>query len=181
MSPVKKPVLILILLLLAVWLPGCAAKPQEFKSAAGRFAVTAPKTLQESTQDLELQAGKIALHLFSTQQDNIGYFVSYCDYPPETMAHGDLEKMLDGSRDGALSKTKGKLVSETKISLEGNPGRELVMETADESGRRAIIKGRLFMVKNRLYQVMVVAPRSQAGDKEVDQFLQSFKLVGSPG
>ena len=177
----RKSVILLISLLLAVWLPGCTPKPQEFKSAAGRFAVTAPKTLQESSQDLELQSGKIILYLFSTQQDNIGYFVSYCDYPPETMAHGDLEKMLDGSRDGALSNVKGELVSETKITLEGNPGRELVMETADESGRRATIKGRLFMVKNRLYQVMVVAPRSQAADKEVDQFIQSFKLLGKPG
>jgi hypothetical protein len=177
----KKSALLLISLLLAVWLSGCTPKPQEFKSVAGRFAVTAPKTLQESTQDVELQAGKITLYLFSTQQDNIGYFVSYCDYPPETMAHGDPETMLDGSRDGALSNAKGKLLSETKITLEGNPGREVVMETADESGRRATIKGRLFMVKNRLYQVMVVAPRSQAGDKEVDQFIQSFKLLGSPG
>ena len=174
----RKPVLLLILLLLTVWLPGCAPKPREFKSEAGGFAVTAPKTLQESTQDLELQSGKITLYLFSTQQDNIGYFVSYCDYPPETMAHGDPEKMLDGSRDGALSNAKGKLLSETKITLEGNPGRELVMEAADESGRRAVIKGRLFMVKNRLYQVMVVAPRGQAGDKIIDDFLQSFKLLG---
>ena len=49
----RKSALLLISLLLAVWLPGCAPKPQEFKSAAGRFAVTAPKTLQESTQDVE--------------------------------------------------------------------------------------------------------------------------------
>lgn len=177
----RKPVLLLILLLLAAWLPGCAPKPQEFKSEAGSFAVTAPKTLQESTHDLELQSGKTTLYLFSTQEDNIGYFVSYCDYPPETMQHGDLEKMLDGSRDGALSNAKGTLLSETRITLEGNPGRELLMETVDESGRPAAIKGRLFMVKNRLYQVMVVAPRSQTGDKEVDQFLQSFKLLGKPG
>ena len=137
----RKSVLLLISLLLAVWLPGCTAKPQEFKSAAGRFAVTTPKTLQESTQDVETQGGKIDLYLFSTQQDNIGYFVSYCDYSPEIMVHSDLEKMLDGSRDGAVGNTKGKLLSETKITLADYPGRELVIETTDESGRRRPSKG----------------------------------------
>ncbi len=177
----RNSTLLLMALLAAVWLAGCGSRPQEFKSEAGGFAVTAPRPLQESSQDLDIEAAKIALHLFSTQQDNIGYFVSYCDYPPTVMAHGDPEKMLDGSRDGALSNAKGQLLSETRITLAGNPGRELVMEAADESGRAVTIKGRLFMVKNRLYQVMVVAPRSQAGDKEVDQFLQSFKLLGLSG
>ncbi len=177
----RKSVLVLIPLVLAVWLAGCTAKPQAFKSQAGRFAVMAPQPLQESTQAVTTQAGKIDLYLFSTQQDNIGYFVSYCDYPPDIMEKSDPERMLDGSRDGALSNAKGKLIDETKIALEGHPGRELAMETKDESGRRAVIKGRMFMVKNRLYQVMVVAPRSRADEKELDQFIQSFKLLGAPG
>ncbi len=176
----RKFVILSISLLLACCLPACTAAPkfQEFKSEAGRFAVMAPLTLQEEAQELETQAGKIHLHVFSGQRDDIGYFVSYCDYPPEIVQRGDPEKMLDGSRDGAVSNANGKLLSETKITLEGHPGRELVMEARDESGRGGTIKGRLFMVKNRLYQVMVVAPRGQAGGQATDTFLQSFKLLG---
>ena len=174
----KKPVLILISLLLAVWLPGCTSKPQEFKSEAGRFAVMTPVTFEESTNNLKTEAGQIDLHLFAGQLDDIAYVVAYSDYPPENAPPDYAEKMLDGARNGAAGNTNGRLVSETKISLADYPGRELVIETRGEERPPSIIKGRMFMVKNRLYQITVVAPRGKAGDKTIDDFLQSFKLLG---
>ena len=174
----KKPVLVLISLLLAVWLPGCTPKPQEFKSEAGRFAVMTPVTFEESTNNLETEAGKIDLHLFANQLDDIAYVVAYSDYPPENAIPDYAEKMLDGARNGAVGNTRGRLVSETKISLADYPGRELVIETRGEDRPPAVVKGRMFMVKNRLYQITVVAPRGKAGDKIIDDFLQSFKLLG---
>jgi hypothetical protein len=176
----RKTVIFASALLLAIGLLACSGAPKfsEFKSEAGKFTVMAPAVLLEETQTLETQAGKIDLHVFSTQSDDIGYFVSYCDYPQEIVQRGNPETMLDGSRDGALSNAKGTLVSETKITLEGHPGRELLMEAKDESGRSATIKGRLFMVKNRLYQVMVVAPKARESGDVMDRFIKSFKLLG---
>ena len=174
----RKPALILISLLLAVWLPGCTSKPQEFKSEAGRFAIMTPVTLEESTNNLKTEAGPIDLHLFAGQLDDIAYVVAYSDYPPENAPPDYAEKMLDGARNGAVGNTHGRLISETKISLADYPGRELVIETRGEDRPPSIIKGRMFMVKNRLYQITVVAPRGKAGDKIIDDFLQSFKLLG---
>lgn len=178
---IRKSVILALSLLLAFLPAACTSQPQEFKSEAGRFKVTAPAALQETTQAVEAQSGKLDLRLFYTQQDDIGYFVSYCDYPPEVVQKADPEKMLDGARDGAVSNAKGKLLQETKITLAGHPGREMLIEAISEMGSASIIKERLFMVKNRLYQVVVVAPRSKVGDKEVDAFLQSFKLLAEAG
>ena len=77
-----------------------------------------------------------------------------------------------------MGNAHGKLTSETNITLAGHPGREVVIEATGEDRPPVTIKDRLFMVKNRLYQVTVVAPRARAGDKAVDDFLQSFKLLG---
>ncbi len=174
----RKSFLLLMALLLVLWLAGCTAKPQEFKSEAGGFSVMTPTPLQEEAKTLETEAGKIDLHLFAGQLDDIAYVIGYSDYPPEAAPPGYAEKMLDGARNGSVGNTQGRLVSETNITLAGYPGRELVIETRGEDSPPTIIKGRLFMVKNRLYQVTAVAPRGKAGDKVIDDFLQSFKLLG---
>jgi hypothetical protein len=177
----RKPVLFIITLMLAGCLASCSGSPtpKEFKSATGRFAVMTPAPLQEEAKALETEAGKIDLHLFAGQLDDIAYVIAYSDYPPEAAPPGYAEKMLDGARNGAVGNTNGgKLVSETNISLTGYPGRELVIAAQAEDRPPMTIKGRIFMVKNRLYQVTVVAPRGKAGDKVIDDFLQSFKLLG---
>ena len=175
----RKAVIFLIILILACCLASCSfsSTPKEYKSAAGRFSIMTPVTFEESTNTLKTEAGNIELHLFAGQLDDIAYVVGYSDYPPENAPPGYAEKMLDGARNGAVGNTHGKLLSETKISLADYPGRELVIETSGEDRPPAIIKGRMFMVKNRLYQVTVVAPRGKAGDKIIDDFLQSFKLL----
>lgn len=167
-----------ISLLLAVCLAGCSAAPKEFKSEDGKFSVMAPVALQKTTQEVETQGGKLDLHLFYGQDGDLGYFVSYCDYDPQVAKASLAENMLDGARDGAVSNVNGKLVSETNITLGDHPGREVIIEARAEDRPPAIIKSRMFMVKNRLYQVTTVASRGRAGDKELDNFLRSFKLQG---
>ncbi len=176
----RKPVKLIIFLLLACCLAACSGSPppKEFKSAAGRFSVMTPAPLQEEAKTLDTEAGKVELHIFAGQLDDIAYVIGYSDYSPETGPPGYAEKMLDGARNGAVGNTHGKLVSEAPISLSGYPGRELVIEAWAEDRPPAVIKGRLYMAKNRLYQVTVVTPRGKAGDKVVDDFLQSFKLLG---
>ena len=177
---VRKPVIVLMALLLAICVMACtpAPKPQEFKSEAGRFSVMAPVVLKETTQTQETAAGKVVCHLYLGNLGGLGYGVAYSDYPEEGVRKSDPEKILDGGRNGAVSNVNGKLVIETKIALEGNPGRELVIDAKDASQGDLTIKARLFLVGNRLYVVMAAAKKGQVGFKEMDQFLQSFKLLG---
>ena len=128
----RKTSIFLITLMLACCLASCSAPPtiKEFKSEAGGFSVMTPAPLQEAVQPVETQGGKIDLHLFSAQQDDIAYFVAYCDYAPELARPDNAEKMLDGARDGAVGNTHGKLISETNITLAGHPGREVVIEAS---------------------------------------------------
>jgi hypothetical protein len=175
----RKLVICTITLIMAVYLAGCSAPPtvKEFKSASGRFTVMSPAPLQEETRNIETDAGKIELHLFTGQADDIAYVIGYSDYAAESAPPDRAQQILDGARNGAVGNTHGQLVLETPISLSGYPGRELVIEAHAEDRPPATIKGRLFLVKNRLYQVTVVAPRGKAGDKVIDDFLQSFKLL----
>ena len=39
------------------------------------------------------------------------------------------------------------------------------------------IKSRIYLVRNRLYQVMVVAPKGEVSNDEIMKYLESFKLI----
>ncbi len=177
---VRKPVIVLVALVLVIWVMACspAPKPQEFKSEAGRFSVMAPVALEEETQTYEIPEGKVVSHMFAGDLGGIGYVVVYADNPEEAVRKMDPEKFLDRARDGAVNKVNGKLVTETKITLEGNPGREFVVEASEAGGEEWTIKVRLFLVKNRLYVIDAAFKKGKVELSEVDRFLQSFKLIG---
>ncbi len=177
----RQRVVILISLLLAFSLAACnrAPQPRELKSEAGRFSVMTPTPLEEMVRPLETQGDKIDLHIFSGQLGDTGYFVSYWDYPPGLVQPDRLEEMLDGSRDGSVAQVSGRLIREGKLTLMGHPGRELLIETGSQTGPEARrLQGRLFIVGNRMYQIMVVAPKDQKSRPEPGAFLQSLKLLG---
>jgi hypothetical protein len=177
---VRKPAIVLMALLLAIWVMACtpAPKPQEFKSEVGRFSVMAPVALKERSQTYDLTKFKIEAHFFEGNLGDIAYVVVYSDYPEEMVQKSDPEKILDGGRSGAVGSINGKLVTETKITLEGNPGRELVVEARDDSGAEWTSKARLFLVKNRMYVLDVTVKKGKFEVSVLDKFLQSFKLLG---
>lgn len=163
-------------ILLVIFTTSCARKPQEFRSEAGRFSIMIPATPEESTQTMNTQAGKIDLHMFTAEKGDVGYIVGYSDYPEDVVKQSDPENMLDGSRNGAVSNVNGKLVLESKVSLDGNPGREIVIDAKTGAGQDATVKARIYLVGSRLYQVMVIGPKGQISSADMDEFLQSFKL-----
>jgi hypothetical protein len=168
-----------IFLLTGIWLVACNAGPkaQEFKSGDGRFTVIAPVAMKETVGVLDTAAGKINLHQFLAQQGDTAYIVGYCDYPQAFIQKSDPEKIIDNACNGAVSHANGKLISETKIRIEGNPGRELVIEGKAENGAEAMAKIRVFLVKNRLYQVMVAVPKGGGNLGAMNHFLGSFRLI----
>ncbi len=149
---------------------------KEFSSKVGKFSVTIPGTPTEATQVYQSPIGPITVHMFTVPAaNNAGAFVTaFADYPVHADQKIDVEKGLDGARDGLLKNIPGsKLVSEKKISLEGHPGRELKV---DLSGKGAA-RWRIIFVKHRQYQAAVLGPDEMTTSKEADLFFDSFRLL----
>jgi hypothetical protein len=148
----------------------------EVKSDAGRFAITAPVELKEQTKSVDGEEGKkIELHVFQGEKDGKAYFVVYSDRATDTAKQEDIEKLLDGARDGLIGGMKGKVTNETKIAMAGNAGRELDVD-AKFNEIDSKVKARLYMVGKRLYQIMIVTPVGKGTPEEMVEFLNSFKL-----
>lgn len=157
---------------------GLFAGDKETSSAEGRFRVAAPVALEETIESVAMPDGSsLALHNFIGEQNNRAYFVAYNDYPAEIIEQNDPQTLLDGTRNGSVQSMNGTLISESQITLNGYPGRELIAEAPLEDGNILAVKARIFIVENRLYQLFVAAPQAEISSADVDAFLNSFELL----
>lgn len=148
---------------------------QTFKTPKGGFSASFPGAPTEQTQSVKTPTGKdieVTLYALELKKGEGTLAIGFSDYPPEVFKTGTDDKRLDNARDGAVLSAKGKLKSEKKITLGNAPGRELLIE----SESRGSVRTRLYAVKNRLYQAMVVGPRKLVDSKEAAKFLDSFQI-----
>lgn len=146
---------------------------QEFSSAEGNFAVLMPGTPSYEKNGQSTTLGPIDMHMFSLNiKRDAAYMIMYSDYP-EIVTRAKPDDLLDGGRNGALSNTKGKLVSEQNMSLDGFPGREIVIEVPG----KGIMKLRAFLVRQRLFQVLAVGTKEKIEHEDTVKYLTSFRLL----
>jgi glucose/arabinose dehydrogenase len=132
-----------------------------------------PAVPTEKKQTVTTATGKLSVVMQVAEGRNESLFVvSYCDFPTGDLKNADLDKRLDQARDGAISSARGKKRSEEAIQLGAYPGREIVIEKDGE----IVAKMRIYLAKNRLYQVMVLGAGPVFASKDTATFLDSFRL-----
>ena len=102
--------------------------------------------------------------------------ISYADYPNAATSPAHEQTVLDKVRDGVLKGTQAALVSETKLTLKGYPGREMQARKIID-GTEMILNWRLFLVGPRLYQMAVGTTKANSESPEIKKFFLSFELV----
>ena len=166
--------------LVLIFVGGCGQKApiwqnatwQEFRSGEGRFTALFPGTPQPKTQTVFTAIGNVTAFMYMVDSSDGAVGVMYADYPPALVQQGDVTKMLDGARDGAIANVKGKLVEESRSSLQGAPGREYLIQIKES----AFCRSRIYLVKNRLYIVQALGSKQQVQSREAERFLDSFEF-----
>ncbi|MBA3453314.1 MAG: hypothetical protein H0T42_09510 [Deltaproteobacteria bacterium] len=165
--------LVLAILLLAgfdkaVW--------KAFTKKNANFSVMMPGTPKEETATEQTAAGPIKLWQASVIGGTKAYFVSYSDLPKSTWK-GDPKTMLEGARDGAAKRVQGKVVTDRELKLADRyPGREFKVLVGD----KLELTQRVYLVKHRLYQVNMGCMVKGCTEAEVQEYLDSFKLLKAP-
>jgi hypothetical protein len=167
-------------LLLAIAGSSLAADTADFKPFTpkdGGFTITFPGKPEQSTSTTTTELGGVELHQFLVKRpkEKESFVLIYCDLPAEWIKDADAEKLLDRSRDGGVESIHGKLAKENKIKLEGNPGRELAVDAF--GGTRL---WRLYLLKGRLYQLLVTAESGRPSASSAKTFFDSFNLAKEP-
>lgn len=151
-----------------------AADFAEFTSKAGGFKVQLPGMPTEETK--EVNGSKITI--YTAENDTAFFLVSYTDMPftAERLAT-ETEKTLDGARRGVLEPINGKLLKETKLTLDGKHfGREIQAE-ANLPGKQGVVRARIFLVDKRLFNLTTIGTAEAMASPDIDKFLQSLALT----
>ena len=118
---------------------------------------------------------------WSTQTAGAFYAVSIADYPKGMMKAALPSKVLEGARDGAMANVGGKVDQDFAVFLDSGtpkkkyPGREFNGNTT----QGIKLAARLFLVDDRLYQMISVSPIAAFNAADFKKFADSFKLKAS--
>jgi hypothetical protein len=98
------------------------------------------------------------------------YTLGWHDIPKSVLIDTKPEKILDRLRDGLLAAHPGRLLSEEPKKKGFFPGRECRL--ASNSGLH--IRARFYLIRERVYQLLIVGTSSEADSPMAQQFFNSF-------
>ena len=147
-----------------------------FTSPDGDFSVSAPGELVPDPQDASNPhpegIPRVRFHLTAANNTYRVYFAVERLHFPEGSISAYPERALDGARDMAISFVHGQLLKESRITLEGSPGREIRVMG---SGGKALARQRMYIVKDYLYITFAVSA-SEAEEETVGRFMDSLHI-----
>ncbi|HEV2912142.1 MAG TPA: DUF2092 domain-containing protein [Pyrinomonadaceae bacterium] len=148
----------------------------EFHSEEGRFKLLMPTKPTTQTLTLETAQGQVVHHGFTAAKDGIICIIDYADLPKPMIDPTTMKLIFDQARDELLKGMEGKLASETTISFEGHPGREIRI-----AFRGGEARAKFFLVNERFYQLAFMNIEGLGKSSvDADKFFNSFKLVANP-
>jgi hypothetical protein len=147
---------------------------KEFIAPNKSFTIMLPKNVKEQKQTINTKLGPIDVISYTATAKHHDFTVAFSEYPASFIAGSNPQTILDGSRDGAVRNIQGQLLTETLFDIKGHPGRELKIE----GPQKMILHVRVYLVGNKLYQVMAISKPAFAYDKKIDEVFDSFKIKG---
>lgn len=147
------------------------------------YSIEFPVAPKSETKMLNSSLGELKLNFFiydasksNKKDDNLVYMMMSTEYPDSSINSDDKESLTEIFRngvDGAVKRVQGKLLSEKSIEIQGFPGREIKV---DYKNGMAIIKIRLYLVRNKMYMLQVITETAKESNILVEKFLNSFTL-----
>lgn len=141
---------------------------QEFSPPGGNFTATFPGKPKHQQQHAMGQA--IEMYVVELRAGQFAYSVAYNELGANA-EHVGADLILDGAANGL----GGKILNQRKIQINGHPGREVTAEVL-QNGVTLVLTDRIYVVKSRMYQVIVAGVKGKEPPAPYAQFLDSFRV-----
>jgi len=159
---------IIFVLLLLVSVAGSQGEPSRWVTFAPEeagFSVLFPGKPVETID----KKPSFTLHSFKLTLGRATFIASYTDYEPGKL---DPQTALTANRDKFNKRLQATLVSSREITVDGHTGLEFTSETP-----AANLKSQLFLIGNRMFQIVTFVFRDVDETRNVDRFFESFKFT----
>ena len=145
---------------------------KEYRPQGCRCLVSVPKTPDYTVKDVASDVGTLKMHQFMMDYGEYAFLVTFTDYPTKLTDSKTSEQILEDVVSGSVA--EGKLLRQIDLTIDSFPGKEYTARKEEFT-----LKGRVFLVKQRLYQLISVYPpnRADALSSDVEEFLRSFRLL----
>jgi hypothetical protein len=136
-----------------------------FAPEGGKFSILFPSQPVESIN----KKTAYTLHSFTTTANRATYAASYSDYQEIKLKPAEF---LLANRDRFNKGLQATLVSSREITVDGHTGLEFLSENP-----AANIKSQLFLIENRLFQIVTVVFKDTDQTEWTDKFFASLKFT----
>ena len=158
-------------------LPGCGRREVEWVTVApedGSFRAELPGRAERVQRSLDTPVGPAPIEIWVNQDGERAFMVGYTEYPEKVRGAVEPEELLDSARDGAVAQVAGRLLIDEPRELGEVRGKRIAI---DAEGGRVRVRGDLFVVGRRLYQVLATTEPQESDSALVTRFLDSFRLL----
>ena len=142
-----------------------------FSPKDGGFSIMLPAEPEQRALPHETKEGRTLSPMYELTQGGFKYVVSYMNHPA-SVEGDERDKLLSMAAEAVITSAGGSVVSNTSLSLDGSPGREVVGEVKGFSYR-----SRVYLVGHRVYLLIVWLPPNKADSENAAKFFNSFKIV----
>lgn len=168
-----------LLVLCLAALAGCGPRSEwrELTVPEGGFAILMRGAPEYFPQQLDTPAGKMSAYLYSSDRPDAYFAVGYIDYPLALTVGAVPEKIFAGVRDTWVKRIDARPGPLTPLTLAGKyPGVQFTAE-GKYKDRGAVVEGRLYLVDQRLYQIVAISEKGAIAQGVINRFLESFRLI----
>ena len=171
-----------LLALVAAAACGGGSEWRELTSNDAGFTVLMRGEPHYIKHEIDTPAGKMYAFLYSSERPESYFAVGYADYPLALVVGAPPEKVFAGVRDTWVKRIGGRLVSsDSTRKLDGTyPGMEFVAE-GRMNDADTFVQGRLYLVDQRLYQLVAMGRKNEVPQGTINRFMDSFRTAPVTG
>jgi len=165
--------------LLALSLAACS-KPEwhELAIRDAGFSVLMRGEPLYTKREIDTPAGRFVAHLYVSDRPDSVVAIGYTDYPLALVLGSTPDQLFASVRDTWLRRLHGTLTRfDRPLKIDGkHPGIEFSADGQIEN-TEAFVRARLYLVDQRLYQVVILGKTAAVPSRVVNRYLDSFKLI----
>jgi hypothetical protein len=167
----------------------CSKPWIEFQPQGGGFAVSMPATPESNVRTVKTASGDAQEHVFLVADAPYptvyrrllgipsGFYVSYRDLSRPPATDGEAQAIFEEERNRFVAEGKGKVLRQ-QVAVDCQECR--VLEFVMQGDGDIYARVRLYLVRDRLFQVGVGTSQRQVSSSSADRFFASFRLVPRP-
>ncbi len=149
-----------------------------FVSKEGSFSILMPATPSFKKVSHKSFVGTVEENTFQAKSGSEIFIIEYSDIPRTALFLSGPDTIFDETKEGLLNDLHGVQLRFVSTTFQGNPGKLLTFKilAQGKDSNEMMGKARLLLVNQRLYVLLVIAPRS-SNSNHVDLFLNSFQKL----